>query len=160
MAEEKEAKTTDRDDAPTLEDYEHVFRRIKEATGVSDVNEVIQKFLMQGETRENLVTLAKEVSRGPVLEKQCVKATAGLTAGEDAESAACLAVSWGPCWLSMREFSFRVNCVAAPGENPSAAGKANENPGGGEDRRLGEWHYYLCTCSPTPAANQGLLIQW
>ncbi|PFH31257.1 hypothetical protein BESB_031310 [Besnoitia besnoiti] len=49
------------DDAPTLEDYESIFHRIKEATGVSDVNEVIQKFLMQGETRENLVSLAKEL---------------------------------------------------------------------------------------------------
>merc|ERR1712188_196293 len=30
-----------------MQDYEEAFRRIKEATGVSDVNEVIQKFLTQ-----------------------------------------------------------------------------------------------------------------
>ncbi|KEP61756.1 UNVERIFIED_CONTAM: hypothetical protein HHA_282030 [Hammondia hammondi] len=61
MAQVQESNITDGNDAPTLEDYENVFRRIKEATGVSDVNEVIQKFLMQEETRENLVSLAKEL---------------------------------------------------------------------------------------------------
>eukprot|EP01028_Stygiella_incarcerata_P003683 TRINITY_DN1768_c0_g2_i1.p1 TRINITY_DN1768_c0_g2~~TRINITY_DN1768_c0_g2_i1.p1 ORF type:complete len:534 (-),score=207.60 TRINITY_DN1768_c0_g2_i1:417-2018(-) len=34
--------------------YEEMFRRIKEATGVSDVNEVIQKFLTQDDTQKNL----------------------------------------------------------------------------------------------------------
>ncbi|KYK66711.1 hypothetical protein TGPRC2_282030 [Toxoplasma gondii TgCatPRC2] len=61
MAQVKESNITDGNDAPTLDDYENVFRRIKEATGVSDVNEVIQKFLMQEETRESLVSLAKEL---------------------------------------------------------------------------------------------------
>eukprot|EP00362_Geleiidae_sp_MMETSP1317_P001183 CAMPEP_0201282310 /NCGR_PEP_ID=MMETSP1317-20130820/5290_1 /ASSEMBLY_ACC=CAM_ASM_000770 /TAXON_ID=187299 /ORGANISM="Undescribed Undescribed, Strain Undescribed" /LENGTH=179 /DNA_ID=CAMNT_0047594571 /DNA_START=457 /DNA_END=996 /DNA_ORIENTATION=- len=35
-------------------DYEEAFRRIKEATGVSDVNEVIQKFSTQEDTLNNL----------------------------------------------------------------------------------------------------------
>eukprot|EP00921_Rhytidocystis_pertsovi_P024748 GHVQ01039831.1.p1 GENE.GHVQ01039831.1~~GHVQ01039831.1.p1 ORF type:complete len:263 (+),score=52.25 GHVQ01039831.1:1498-2286(+) len=43
-----------------LQDYEEVFRRIKEATGVSDVNEVIQKFLTQEETQSNLINLTNE----------------------------------------------------------------------------------------------------
>jgi len=41
-------------------DYEDAFRRIKEATGVSDVNEVIQKFTTQEDTASNLEELRKE----------------------------------------------------------------------------------------------------
>jgi hypothetical protein len=37
--------------------YEDALRRIKEATGVVDVNEVIQKFLTQDETHNNLVAV-------------------------------------------------------------------------------------------------------
>jgi len=37
-----------------LEDYEEAFQCIKEATGVMDVNEVIQKFLTQEETQKDL----------------------------------------------------------------------------------------------------------
>jgi len=40
--------------------YEAAFRRIRESTGVSDVNEVIQKFLTQESTRSNLARLTKE----------------------------------------------------------------------------------------------------
>jgi len=40
--------------------YEQAFRKIKEATGVGDVNEVIQKFLTQEQTQDNLVTMTKE----------------------------------------------------------------------------------------------------
>jgi len=40
--------------------YEEAFRKIKDATGVSDVNEVIQKFLTQDETHNNLVVMTKE----------------------------------------------------------------------------------------------------
>lgn len=36
------------------------FRRIKEATGVADVNEVITKFLTQEETYQNLLQLQQE----------------------------------------------------------------------------------------------------
>lgn len=43
-----------------LHDYEEAFRRIKEATGVSDVNEVIQKFLTQEDTQNNLLKLSVE----------------------------------------------------------------------------------------------------
>jgi hypothetical protein len=40
--------------------FENAFRKIKEATGVSDVNEVIQKILSQESTTENLITLTRE----------------------------------------------------------------------------------------------------
>ena len=40
--------------------YEAAFRKIKESTGVSDVNEVIQKFLTQEQTQGNLAQLTKE----------------------------------------------------------------------------------------------------
>ena len=43
-----------------IKDYEEAFRRIKEATGVKDVNEIIQKFSTQEETLENLENLRKE----------------------------------------------------------------------------------------------------
>jgi len=43
-----------------MQDYEEAFRRIKEATGVSDVNKVIQKFLTQEDTQNNLLNLTKE----------------------------------------------------------------------------------------------------
>lgn len=42
--------------------YEQAFRKIKEATGVSDVNEIIQKFLTQEDTQSRLNDLAKESS--------------------------------------------------------------------------------------------------
>eukprot|EP00908_Phaeocystis_cordata_P017239 Transcript_28569.p1 GENE.Transcript_28569~~Transcript_28569.p1 ORF type:complete len:374 (+),score=152.52 Transcript_28569:757-1878(+) len=40
--------------------YENAFRKIKESTGVSDVNEVIQKFLTQEQTHDNLVLMTKD----------------------------------------------------------------------------------------------------
>lgn len=40
--------------------YEAAFREIKEATGVADVNEVIQKFISQEETHKNLLAMTKE----------------------------------------------------------------------------------------------------
>jgi len=40
--------------------FENAFRKIKEATGVSDVNEVIQKIVSQESSMENLVALTKE----------------------------------------------------------------------------------------------------
>merc|ERR1719253_2517504 len=43
-----------------LMDYEEAFHAIKEATGVSDVNEVIQKFLTQKDTQKTLTTLTEE----------------------------------------------------------------------------------------------------
>jgi chromosome segregation ATPase len=43
-----------------LDVYERAFRRIKDATGVSDVNEVIQKIVSQEDTQQNLMELTKE----------------------------------------------------------------------------------------------------
>ncbi|KAF4719674.1 hypothetical protein FOZ63_012277 [Perkinsus olseni] len=43
-----------------MNDYEDAFRRIREATGVSDVNEVIQKFLNQEDTLTNLLNLTND----------------------------------------------------------------------------------------------------
>ena len=40
--------------------YEAAFQQIKEATGVADVNEVIQRFLSQEETHQNLLTMTRE----------------------------------------------------------------------------------------------------
>lgn len=40
--------------------FENAFRKIKEATGVSDVNEVIQKIVSQEGTTENLISLTKD----------------------------------------------------------------------------------------------------
>ena len=40
--------------------FENAFRKIKEATGVSDVNEVIQKIISQESSMENLISLTKE----------------------------------------------------------------------------------------------------
>jgi hypothetical protein len=40
--------------------FENAFRKIKDATGVSDVNEVIQKIVSQEGTTENLMLLTKE----------------------------------------------------------------------------------------------------
>jgi len=40
--------------------YEAAFREIKEATGVADVNEVIQKFITQEETHKNLLAMTRE----------------------------------------------------------------------------------------------------
>lgn len=40
--------------------FENAFRKIKEATGVSDVNEVISKIMSQESTTENLIQLTRE----------------------------------------------------------------------------------------------------
>lgn len=40
--------------------YEEAFRRIKEATGIEDVTEVIAKFLTQDETAANLAQMTKD----------------------------------------------------------------------------------------------------
>jgi len=43
-----------------LKDYEEAFRRIYEATGVSDVNDIIQKYTTQDETSKSLNDLKQE----------------------------------------------------------------------------------------------------
>merc|ERR1719265_3097242 len=48
------------DEKIRMQEFEDAFRRIKEATGVLDVNEVIQKFLTQEETQNNLLALTKD----------------------------------------------------------------------------------------------------
>jgi hypothetical protein len=48
------------DDQEKISSYEEAFRKIKDATGVADVNEVISKFLTQDETHNNLVSMTKE----------------------------------------------------------------------------------------------------
>jgi hypothetical protein len=40
--------------------FEDAFRKIQEATGVTDINEVIQKILNQEGTTDNLILLTKE----------------------------------------------------------------------------------------------------
>lgn len=46
--------------AKKITSYEDAFRKIKEATGLTDVNEVIQKFMTQEETSNNLKHLTRE----------------------------------------------------------------------------------------------------
>ena len=73
--------------------YEAAFQRIKEATGVSDVNEVIQRFLLQEETHQNLLTMTRE-SQGRIEkltaevdeEKRLVMAAEYSLANGDAEA--------------------------------------------------------------------------
>ena len=48
------------DEKEHLQQYEAAFRSIKEATGVTDVQEVIQKFITQEETHKNLSELISE----------------------------------------------------------------------------------------------------
>ena len=43
-----------------IQAYEAAFGQIKEATGVADVNEVIQKFLSQEETHQNLLQMTRD----------------------------------------------------------------------------------------------------
>jgi hypothetical protein len=53
--------TNERMDARSKIDiFENAFRKIKEATGVSDVNEVIQKIISQESSTENLISLTRE----------------------------------------------------------------------------------------------------
>jgi len=44
----------------TLKDYDEAFRKIYEATGVSDVNDIIQKYTTQDETSKSLNDLKQE----------------------------------------------------------------------------------------------------
>lgn len=43
-----------------LDDFEEAFRKLNEATGVIDVNEIIQKFITQDETSKSLNDLKQE----------------------------------------------------------------------------------------------------
>merc|ERR1712187_766342 len=48
------------EEAQKLKDYDEAWYAIKDATGVTEVNEVIQKFLTQEDTQKNLNNLTKE----------------------------------------------------------------------------------------------------
>lgn len=48
------------EESEKLKDYDDAMNRIKDATGVNDVNEVIQKFLTQEDTRKNLKQLTTD----------------------------------------------------------------------------------------------------
>ena len=50
-------------DKERLRDYDEAMRRIKDATGVSDVNEIIQKFATQQDTYNNLLELKQNNER-------------------------------------------------------------------------------------------------
>ena len=50
-------------DKQKVQDYDEAMRRIKDATGVSDVNEIIQKFATQDDTYNNLLELKAEHER-------------------------------------------------------------------------------------------------
>ena len=74
--------------------YEAAFQQIKEATGVSDVNEVIQRFLLQEETHQNLKHMTKEseariaeLAAAVEVEKQEVMRAEYTVANGDAEAA-------------------------------------------------------------------------
>mmetsp|Transcript_17409 Transcript_17409/g.42945 ORF Transcript_17409/g.42945 Transcript_17409/m.42945 type:complete len:570 (+) Transcript_17409:178-1887(+) len=49
-----------REEQNRIGSFEEAFQKIKEATGVSDVNQVIQKFMTQEDTNNNLKQLTKE----------------------------------------------------------------------------------------------------
>jgi hypothetical protein len=49
-----------REEQAKIAAYEQAFQQIKEATGVSDVNEVIQRFLLQEETHQKLLSMTRE----------------------------------------------------------------------------------------------------
>eukprot|EP00945_MAST-04E_sp_MAST-4E-sp1_P003076 g3076.t1 len=60
---EKMAKEKSEQDALSNESsnvFEEAFRKIKDATGVADVNEVIQKIVSQEDTQNNLLSLSKD----------------------------------------------------------------------------------------------------
>ena len=59
MADSKTSETTDEQNEK-MSVYENAFNKIKEATGVTDVNEVIQKIVNQEDTQNNLMELTKE----------------------------------------------------------------------------------------------------
>jgi len=74
--------------------YEAAFQQIKEATGVSDVNEVIQRFVLQEETHENLLKMTREsqeriedLQRSVAGEKKLVMQAEYSVANGDAEAA-------------------------------------------------------------------------
>jgi len=81
-----------RDEHAKIQAYEAAFQQIKEATGVSDVNEVIQRFVLQEETHENLMNMTREsqlrideLRRAVEEEKSLVMTAEYSAAGGEAE---------------------------------------------------------------------------
>lgn len=60
MAQQSVGEEEKKEHRKKIDVFESAFRKIKEATGVSDVNEVIQKISSQESTTDNLVNLSKE----------------------------------------------------------------------------------------------------
>lgn len=57
------ADTIQEDHEVKITSYEEALAKIKDATGVSDILEVVARFLNQGETRKHLEELREENSR-------------------------------------------------------------------------------------------------
>ena len=55
--------TTQEDQEAHITSYEEALAKIKDATGVSDIQEVVDRFLNQGDTRRHLDQLKEENSR-------------------------------------------------------------------------------------------------
>ncbi len=53
--------------------YEAAFQQIKEATGVADVNEVIQKFLTQEDTHQNLLAMTRDSAAKSAALKEAIE---------------------------------------------------------------------------------------
>ena len=56
-----------RENKRKIDIFQDAFRKIKETTGVSDVNEVIQKIVSQEDTQNNLMELTKVRWRQPLV---------------------------------------------------------------------------------------------
>lgn len=57
---EQRQQLTGEDEQQKITTYEEMFKQIKEATGVSDTQEVVERFENQGETREHLEELKRD----------------------------------------------------------------------------------------------------
>ena len=57
------ADTTQEDQEAKITSYEEALAKIKDATGVSDIQEVVNRFLNQGNTRRHLEQLQEENTR-------------------------------------------------------------------------------------------------
>ena len=56
------ADTAQEDQEAKISSYEEALAKIKDATGVSDIQEVVDRFLMQGDTKRHLEQLREENS--------------------------------------------------------------------------------------------------
>lgn len=63
VSQQQQQQTKFETDKQKVQDYEEAMRRIKDATGVIDINEIIQKFATQEDTYNNLLELKAEHER-------------------------------------------------------------------------------------------------